>query len=70
MKAAEAARKIRAAMKQAGIDPKGRVRVASNDYVTVLHIDLRYIYDDEAKWQIEEAIDEIPDNGLFDWEIE
>lgn len=69
MAAAEAAKAVRKAMKSAGVDPKGNVRVRNLPYETLLEVDLRGIYG-EALWAIEAAIDEIDDDGSFSWEVE
>ena len=43
MNAAAEAREIRKALKKIGIDPKGMVRVRSNDYITEIEIDARFM---------------------------
>ncbi len=68
MRAADAAKIVRTAIRQTGSNPKGMVRVRSNDYITELHIDIRSLRNAAACY-VEEAIQRIP-NGDFTWEVE
>lgn len=70
MRAAEAAKIVRKAMRDAGVDPKGSVHVRDLGYITELHVDMRFIYDEEQFYEIEEAISNIPDSGQFVWEVQ
>lgn len=67
MTASQAAQKVRNAFKKQGINPKGAVRVRSNDYYTEVQVDTRGIYGGDLE-AIEDAINEIP-TGDFDFNV-
>jgi hypothetical protein len=65
----QAAAKVRAILKKHGVNPKGNVSVKNNDYISELHVDLRYLYGEQLD-AIEAEIESIEDDGNFCWEIE
>jgi len=67
MKASQAAAKIRATIKKSGINPKGMVRVISNDYMTEIEVNLRGVYG-EPREDIEDEINSLP-YGFFDFNV-
>ena len=65
----EAAAIIRKAFKSAGWDPKGKVYSRRSDYFDELVVELRYL-DEDARSEVEYAINNIPRNVNFSFEIE
>lgn len=68
MKAADAAKLVRKAIKRTGYSPKGKVYVRNHEMFTELRIDLSGLTRD-AVWEVEQEIRQIPD-GDFTWEVE
>jgi len=65
----QSAAKVRSILKTNGVNPKGLVRVRNHDFFAELTVDLRGIYGD-TKFDIEDAINDIEDDGTFDWNVE
>jgi len=68
MTAKQAAAKTRAAIKAAGVNPKGMVRIVKSDYTTEVEVDLLGIYG-ECRLDIESAINGIGYSDLFSWNV-
>ena len=68
MKAADAAKLVRRAIKKTDNNPKGRVWVRNHEMFTELNIDLKHLPHDSVE-RIEREIRHIP-NGDFTWEVE
>lgn len=67
MTAAQAAAKVRNAIKKSGNNPRGCVRVVNSDYTTEVEVDLRGIYG-EPREMIDDVINNLP-AGDFSWNV-
>lgn len=68
MNAADAAREVRKAIKQQGINPRGMVSLHSTDYTTEVSVCLRGVYGENLE-AIEDLIDSLPYQTNFSWHV-
>jgi len=66
MTAAQAAQKVRNAIRKTGTDPKGLVRVINTGYTTEVDVDMKWL-DEDAEYKVFQVINEIDGAGGFAW---
>lgn len=69
MRIETAAARMRRGFKKLGIDPKGRVRVMNNSYISELTVDIRCLAERDLDHMMG-LIYSIEDDGWFLWNIE